>query len=277
VVAAPEAATEPPSNSEIDDVLSAFADFADLKSPFLTGHSQGVARLASEAARHAGLDDDDATALRRAGYVHDLGRVAISSRIWSTPQTLSPDDWEQVRLHPYYTNQVLARTPYLRSLAELASAHHERLDGSGYYRATSAAGLPLTARVLAAADTFQTKTEPRPHRPALSRDEAASHLREEATAGRLDRAAAEAVLAAAGQRGEAPVPPALTRREVEVLRLVARGASTREIARALSISPKTADGHLQRIYPKIGVGTRAGATLYAVNSGLVTQNRENSP
>jgi HD-GYP domain-containing protein (c-di-GMP phosphodiesterase class II) len=269
VVDAAEGTHEPPTESEVDDALSAFADFADLKSPFLAGHSPSVARLASDAAARAGLDVADTTALRRAGYVHDLGRVAVSSRVWSTSETLRPDEREQVRLHPYYTNQVLARTPYLRSIAELASAHHERLDGSGYYRGSHAPALPFNARVLAAADTFATKTEPRPHRPALDPEAAAAHVRAEASAGRLDSTAVEAVLAAAGQRADAPTPPTLTRREVEVLRLVARGASTKQVARALSISPKTVDGHLQRIYPKIGVGTRAGATLYAVRSGLV--------
>jgi HD-GYP domain-containing protein (c-di-GMP phosphodiesterase class II) len=269
VVEAPEGITGAPNEAEVDDALSAFADFADLKSPFLAGHSPSVAKLASEAAHHAGLGEDDATALRRAGYVHDLGRVAVSSHVWSTAETLRPDEQEQVRLHPYYTNQVLARTPYLRSIADLASTHHERLDGSGYYRGSRAAALSLNARVLAAADTFQTKTEPRPHRLALDADAAAAHLRKEADAGRLDRVAVEAVLTTAGQRGDAQVPQGLTRREVEVLRLVARGASTKQIARRLSISPKTVDGHLQRIYPKIGVGTRAGATLYAVRSGLV--------
>jgi HD-GYP domain-containing protein (c-di-GMP phosphodiesterase class II) len=201
--------------------------------------------------------------------VHDLGRVAVSSRVWSTSQTLTPDEREQVRLHPYYTNQVLARTPYLRSIAELASAHHERLDGSGYYRGSHGAALSFNARVLAAADTFSGKTEPRPHRPALDPEAAAAHLRTEAAAGRLDSTAVEAVLAAAGQRTDAPSASTLTRRELEVLRLIARGASTKQVARALTISPKTVDGHLQRIYPKIGVGTRAGATLYAVRSGLV--------
>jgi DNA-binding CsgD family transcriptional regulator len=197
---------------------------------------------------------------------------------------LTPHDQEQVRLHPYHTSQVLKRTPFLRSLDDIASAHHERLDGSGYYRGVPASALPATARVLAAADTFHAKLEPRPHREALGREAAASYVRGEASAGRLDPMAVEAVLTAAGQQGRAERSgPRLTPREVEILVQVARGGSMREIARALTISPKTVDGHLQRIYPKIGVSTRAGATLFAVQQGLLSpleqaaQKGENSP
>jgi DNA-binding CsgD family transcriptional regulator/ketosteroid isomerase-like protein len=156
----------------------------------------------------------------------------------------------------------------LRSLAEVASCHHERLDGSGYFRGSRGSSLSVHARILAAADVYQTKTENRPHRDALTADEAAAHLSAEADAGRLDRLAVDAVLATAGK----PRParhPRLTPREIEILAEVARGGSMREIARTLSISPKTVDGHLQRIYPKIGVSTRAGATLYTLEHGLL--------
>lgn len=128
------------------------------------------------------------------------------------------------------------------------------------------------ARVLAAADTCRTKLEPRPHRPALRLDEVADHLRAEAADGRLDGAAVDAVLEAAGRTGE-PAHPRLTPREIELLAVAARGGSMREIARELTISPKTVDGHLQRIYPKIGVTTRGGATLYAIEHGLLAGPR----
>jgi DNA-binding NarL/FixJ family response regulator len=164
----------------------------------------------------------------------------------------------------------------------VAISHHERIDGSGYYRGLPGSTLSVQARILAAADTFQTKTERRPHRRALTAAEAAAHLQAEAAAGRLDAAAAEAVLAAAGQpRSPGATASRLTPREVEILNEVATGRSMREIARALSISPKTVDGHLQRIYPKIGVSTRSGATLYAMEHGLLraprVQEGENSP
>jgi DNA-binding NarL/FixJ family response regulator len=167
---------------------------------------------------------------------------------------------------------VLSRTPFLRSLADIASSHHERLDGSGYHRGLSGTAIGAAARVLAAADAFHAKTEARPHRPALTPDEAASHVRAEAEAGRLDRVAVDAVVAVAGAAAPRPRAERLTPREIEILREVARGGSMREIARALTISPKTVDGHLQRIYPKIGVSTRAGATLYALEHGLMGEN-----
>jgi len=272
----------PPSEEEIDRALGALADLADLKSPYHVGHSSGVAELAAGAARCYGLGEADVTMLRRAGYVHDLGRIAVSSSVWECTGPLSSDQRERIRMHPYHTRQVLEPSPFLRSLAEVAISHHERLDGSGYYRGLPGPTLSVQARILAAADTFRTKTERRPHRAALTAAEAAGHLRAEAAAGRLDAAAVEAVLAAAGQpRSPDAAASRLTPREVEILTEVATGCSMREIARTLSISPKTVDGHLQRIYPKIGVSTRSGATLYAMEHGLLrtprVQEGENSP
>jgi HD-GYP domain-containing protein (c-di-GMP phosphodiesterase class II) len=273
MVAEPTPST-PPSAEEVDRALSALGDLADLKSPCLVGHSSGVAELAASAGRSYGLGHSDVTLLRRAGWVHDIGRIAVSAGVWACRRPLRPDQWERVRMHPYYTQQVLDRSPFLRSLNDVATAHHERLDGSGYYRGLPAPTLSVPARILAAADTYHAKTERRPHREALTPLEAGTHLRSEAKAGRLDPAAVEAVLAAAGQPA---VPSAtgvrLTPREVEILGQVALGGSMREIARTLSISPKTVDGHLQRIYPKIGVSTRSGATLYAMEHGLLPAQR----
>jgi HD-GYP domain-containing protein (c-di-GMP phosphodiesterase class II) len=283
VMAAEPVPSQPPDDDEIDRALAALGELADLKTTYHSGHSSGVAELAAAAARYYGLGDDDATLLLRAGHVHDIGRIAVSSGIWTSARPLSRDQRERVRMHPYYTGQVLDRSPFLRSLADVATAHHERLDSSGYYRGLPGTALSVPARILAAADTFRTKTERRPHREAMSPGQAAEHLREEAADGRLDRAAVEAVLAAAGE----PVEPSsaaarLTPREIDILREVALGGSMREIARALSISPKTVDGHLQRIYPKIGVSTRSGATIYAMECGLLPAQRavrqgENSP
>ena len=262
-----------PDEAALEDALAALGDFADLKSHFLVGHSRRVAELAGAAAREFGLPAETVVLVRRAGHLHDIGRVAISSGIWDAARPLRPDEAEKVRMHPYYTQQVLSRTPYLQTLAELASCHHERLDGSGYYRGLRGAALPAPSRVLAAADAYCTKTEVRPHRAAYSPDEASAYVRAEAAAGRLDAAAVESMLAAGGVPAPVTTSQRLTAREIDILREVARGGSMREIARALTISPKTVDGHLQRIYPKIGVSTRAGATLYALEHGLVTGDR----
>lgn len=231
----------------------------------------GLPDLASEAARRAGLPEEDALWLRRAGWVHDLGRVAISASIWGKPDPLSVAEWEQVRLHAYYTDRMLARVSWRPDMFVLATMHHERMNGSGYFRGTNASAQPNAARLLAAADTYQAMTEPRPHRAPLERKQAADELAREVRAGRIDAEAAEAVLEAAGERKRRrrTYVAGLTTREVEVLRLIARGLSTREIAMALTISPKTADKHTENIYMKAGVSSRAAATMFAMGHDLI--------
>ena len=202
---------------------------------------------------------------------YDLGRVGVSARVWGKEGPLSRAEWEQVRLHPYTTERVLDRAESLRDVAAVAAGHHERLDGSGYHRGVPAGVIAPPVRLLAAADAFHAMTEPRPHRPALRPEQAAGQLRREARAGRLDGDAVEAVVAAAGQ----PVArrrthaAGLTPREVEVLRLVARGLSIKAIAAELTVAPKTVDAHLQHIYSKAGVSTRAAATLFAAEHDLL--------
>ncbi|HEU5002621.1 MAG TPA: HD domain-containing phosphohydrolase [Actinomycetota bacterium] len=270
VMAEEPGAEEGLSSERLAEALRAMGDFADLKSHYLLGHSSGVAALASAAARGAGMGGD-AEMLYRAGLVHDIGRVGVNSRIWSTDRPLSADDWEQVRLHAYYTDRVVGRPAALKGVSQVASMHHERLDGSGYFRALPGGALGAPARLLAAADAFRAMQEPRPHRPAMDADQAARVLRDEVRAGRIDGDAADAVLAAAGQRPRKrrEQVAGLTEREVEVLRLLARGATKREIARQLVISPKTADAHVQHIYTKAGVSTRPAATMFALRHGLL--------
>ncbi|MFN8456425.1 MAG: HD domain-containing phosphohydrolase [Anaerolineae bacterium] len=262
------------SAAQFDVACQAMADFVDIKSVYTLGHSPGVAVLAAAAAQRAGLPPADVVALRRAGLLHDLGRTGVSTGIWDKSGPLSEREWEKVRLHPYYTERILARPASLAQLGTLAGLHHERLDGSGYHRGLLAAMLSPAARILAAADVYQALTEPRPHRPAFSIEAAIAEIRREMQAGRLDSEAVNCVLAAAGHR----VAPSrreqvggLSEREVEVLRLLARGHSTKQIAAALVISPKTADHHIQHIYTKIGVSTRAGATLFALEHNLLTE------
>ena len=245
------------------------ASFTDLLSPDFTGHSAAVADLSATAAASCGLDPAEVRAVRRAALVHDLGRVAVSAAIWNKPGHLTIDEWEQVRLHPYHTERILSRSPFLASFVPIAGAHHERLDRSGYHRGASGAELGLSARLLAAADSFHAMTEPRPHRPAFSHDDAARRLAQDASDGRLDPHAVSAVIAAAGQpTPRLPLPAGLTEREAEVLCLLAQGCQTKQIAHALGISTKTADRHIQNIYRKVGVSTRPAATLFAVDSGL---------
>jgi HD-GYP domain-containing protein (c-di-GMP phosphodiesterase class II) len=255
----------------IDSALAAIGDFADLLSPYFVGHSAGVAELAAEAGTRYALDSTAVVALRRAALVHDVGRVAVPVRIWQKPAGLTADEWERVRLHAYHTERILSHSPFLATLAPVASTHHERLDGSGYHRGLTTAVLTMPARLLAAADVFHAMTEPRPHRAALALADASRALLAEANAGRLDPDAVAAVLEAAGQPAPRVERPAgLTGREAEVIGLLARGLQTKQVARELGISAKTADRHIQNAYGKIGVSTRAAAALFAMQHGLAT-------
>jgi HD-GYP domain-containing protein (c-di-GMP phosphodiesterase class II) len=255
----------------VDRAVAAMGSFADLVSPYFSGHSAGVGTLAGSAAEACGIDAADVTAIRRAGLLHDLGRVTVHARIWQKPGPLAADDWEQVRLHPYQTERVLSRAPFLSALSPIAGAHHERLDGSGYHRGATGPELSFSARLLAAADAYHAMTEPRPHRDSLPPERAAEVLAEEASAGRLDADAVGAVLKAEGHRTPRLERPAgLTEREAEVVAMLARGLQTKQVARELGISAKTADRHIQNAYRKIGVSSRAAATVFAMEHGLVT-------
>jgi HD-GYP domain-containing protein (c-di-GMP phosphodiesterase class II) len=208
--------------------------------------------------------------LRRAGLVHDLGRLGISNSIWDKRGPLGQGEWERVRIHPYLTDRMLAHSEALAPLGAIAVAHRERLDGSGYPRGLSGAAISRPARILGAAEAYQAMREPRPHRPERSAGEAAAELRADVKAGRFDADAVEAVLGAAGHRvaRRREGPAGLTPREVEVLRLAARGLSNREVAARLVISPKTVANHIEHIYTKIDASTRAAASLFAMQHGL---------
>lgn len=256
----------------LDAALEAVAHFADLKSPWFRGHSTGVAVLAADAAREAGLPADDVTRVRRAALVHDIGKIGVSNGVWSKPGPLTMDQRERVRMHSYLTERVLQRCELLAPYSSVAAAHHERADGSGYHHGRTRDQLDPVAPLLGAADAYHAMCEDRPHRPALSARDAAELLCAEADAGRFSSAHVDAVLAAAGQRSgpfTVPRPAGLTEREVDVLRLIARGRSNKETARELGISPKTVGNHVEHIYAKANVRTRAGATLFALESGLL--------
>jgi HD-GYP domain-containing protein (c-di-GMP phosphodiesterase class II) len=263
------------SDEQLDSALAAIANFVDLKSPYTLGHSVAVADLAAEAGRRLGLPSEEVLMLRRAGYVHDFGRLGVSNSIWDRPGQLSAGEWERVRMYPYLTERMLRQSAALAPLGELAVQHRERLDGSGYPRGLSGGAISRQARVLGAADAYQSVREPRPHRPARSAAEAREVMREAVRSGRLDGAAADAVLEAAGHR----LPrrreglAGLTAREVEVLVLLARGMSNKQIAQRLVITPKTAGNHVEHIYAKIDASSRAGAAMFAVQHGLLPEEK----
>jgi putative nucleotidyltransferase with HDIG domain len=251
-----------------DRALLAVADFVDLKSPYTLGHARAVAELAAASAEQLG---ENSELLRRAALVHDLGRLGVSNTIWDKPGPLGAGEWERVRLHPYLTERMLHQSAALAPLAEIAVQHRERLDGSGYPKGLSGPAISRPARILGAVDAYQSMREPRPHRPALSPEHAAEELRADVRAGKRDAEAVAAVLTAAGH----PVgrrqewPAGLTTREVDVLRLVARGLSSKQIATELVITPKTARNHIEHIYTKIDASSRVAASLYATENGLL--------
>jgi HD-GYP domain-containing protein (c-di-GMP phosphodiesterase class II) len=260
--------------AELPRVAAAFGDLADLKTPWTHGHSRGVARLARAAAAGLRLDAQTAFRLEVSARLQDLGRLAVSNAIWEKRGALTGAEWEQVRMHPYHSERILATSSALEPMARAAGMHHERLDGSGYHRGCRARELSPAARVLAASDAFHAMMQERPHRRALGPERAGEELQREVRAGRLDRDAVAAVLeAAGGRRGRRRDlrPGGLSEREIEVARLVAAGCSNPEIARRLVISRRTAEHHVQHIYAKVGVSSRAALALFAHEHDLIPE------
>jgi HD-GYP domain-containing protein (c-di-GMP phosphodiesterase class II) len=264
--------------AEINRVAEAFGDLADLKTPWTHGHSAGVAKLARAAARSLRLDAQTAARLEVSARLGDLGRVAISNAVWEKPGPLTTAEWDQARMHSYHTERIMASSDALAPTARVAGMHHERLDGSGYYRGCAAREVPPAVRVLAAADAFHAMTQDRPHRRALPAEQAAEEVQREARGGRLDGDAAAAVLEAAGagrpRKRNSLRPAGLSEREVEVARLVAAGCSNPEIATRLVISRRTAEHHVQNIYAKVGVASRAGLALFVHEHHLIDETAE---
>ncbi|MEO8668222.1 MAG: HD domain-containing phosphohydrolase [Bauldia sp.] len=276
-------ALEPQPHAVLDETgceeaFLAIADMIDMRMPSTLGHSRAVAGLAEAAAKRMSLPAVDVRNIRWAAYIHDLGELSVPVSTWQRTGPLTPREADAARLHPYHGERALAALGDAGTgLAALVGYHHERLDGSGYHRGARGAALSPAARLLAAAEAFQTAREARPYRPAASDAATATKLRAAVREGGLDADAVEAVLAAAGQPSRNASPSrlaGLTPREIEVLRLIASGLTAKEAARQLEISPKTADNHIQNLYAKIGVTTRAGAALYALEHGLV--RRESS-
>jgi HD-GYP domain-containing protein (c-di-GMP phosphodiesterase class II) len=260
------------AGERVDAAFRAIAALTGLKSPWLREHSTGVAELAEAAAWRQGFTPESVTLVRRAALAHDLGRIGVSNAIWEKPGPLGFGEWERVRLHPHFTERAFAQSPALAPIGVLAGSHHERLDGSGYHRGTRGAALDPESRILAAADCYAAMREARPYRPALDATAAEAELVREADEGRLDSEAVDAVLAAAGhpvrQRAR-DLPAGLTERELEVLHVLVRGESNQQIATQLGISAKTVGHHVQHVYEKAGVRSRAAATLWAFENDLV--------
>jgi HD-GYP domain-containing protein (c-di-GMP phosphodiesterase class II) len=261
---------------DLDRVLLVAADFVDVKSPFMGGHSRRCARLAAEACRVLGLPDGAIDDVRRAALVHEFGITSISNAILDKPGDLTRVEFDRVELHPLMTEQLLRRSRALAALSPVASAHHERCDGTGYHRRVCVDRADAGACVLAATEVYVGMTTERADRPAHAGGAAAAELRSLAERGCLEPRATRAVLVAAGEaqpeassRRRGQHPGGLSQREVEVLGLAVLGLTKQQIADRLFIAPKTADHHIEHIYTKIGVSTRAAAALWAVEHEIV--------
>jgi HD-GYP domain-containing protein (c-di-GMP phosphodiesterase class II)/DNA-binding CsgD family transcriptional regulator len=256
------------SEDQIETVSEVIADFIDLKSPLIAGHSRSVATLVDAAARVARTSAAQRAELRRAALWHDIGYIAIGG----TARFDAAEGSERSRLHPYFAGRMVPRVPGLATIGAMIAEHHERLDGSGFHRGIRASDLSAPGRLLAVAEAYQNLVEDRPFRVTLTPSQAASRLRDEVKLGTLDGEAVASVLEAAGQgrRGKKiEFVAGLTAREVDVLVRLARGATTKDIGAELGLSPKTVDNHIQSIYGKLGVNTRGGATLFAMEHGLL--------
>lgn len=247
------------------------ADVVDLKLPWMTGFSRRVARAAAQCCEQLGMIDLR-DVVYRAGLIHGLGRAAVPNAIWALPSPLPASAWEKIRLVPYWTSRAGKQITALADEADIASYGYERLDGSGYFRGLSRSAIPRASQVLATAIIWEALRSDRPWRKALTVAEAVTHLRKEAEGGRLDLDIVEAIINPSHQHGTIrakATDTSLSPRETEVLRHISLGASNKETARLLGLSPSTVASHVESVFRKLDCSTRAAATLKALTLGLL--------
>lgn len=178
----------------IDNICVAFAEVIDAKSPFTYRHSTGVANTSGEIARWFGMSVKEQKMLRRAALLHDIGELSVPNAILEKPMKLNEEEWKVVKGHPYYTLQILKKIPGFARLSEDAAAHHERLDGSGYWRGWRSDQLSRYARILAVADIFDALHAKRPYRDSMPIEKVFEILRQDAPHA-LDLPCVEALIA----------------------------------------------------------------------------------
>jgi putative nucleotidyltransferase with HDIG domain len=152
---------------KLDDVCEAFATIIDIKSPYTHEHSRGVTSVAVSVCQRMGLPEDQVALVRRAALLHDIGKLSVPNSILDKPGKLTSAEWETIRLHPYYTQRILERIQGFGHLAFIASSHHERLDGTGYFRNLRTTQIPPAARAIAVADVYDALTSKRPYRKTV--------------------------------------------------------------------------------------------------------------
>lgn len=258
--------------------LELVGDVIDLKLPWMTGYSRRVARLARDCSARIGLDEALCRRTYKAGLIHGMGRASVPNAIWNAPEPLPASSLERLRLVPYWTSRAAGQIDGLALEAEIASFAFERRDGSGYFRGRSGTAMPQEGQIVAAAEQWVSLRTCRPGRVALTEAEALDRMKEEAEAGRFDQEVVAALLAsvlsnAPGKPAKPVAPvrgePSLSERELEVLRCISRGENTKQVARALGVSPRTVRTHVERLFLKLECSTRAAATLKAATRGLL--------
>jgi putative nucleotidyltransferase with HDIG domain len=176
----PASATLPATEETIDNICVAFSEVIDAKSPFTFWHSAGVADTAVRMAYAMSLRKAEVTLIRRAALLHDIGKLSVSNRILDKPEKLTSEEWMVMRRHPHYSGSILRRVPGFAAVSEIAASHHEKLDGSGYFRNLTADQLSLPARILTVADIYDALTAARPYREALPVEKALQMISKDA-------------------------------------------------------------------------------------------------
>lgn len=193
----------------LDAICLAFGSIVDAKSPFTFHHSQGVAKVAVAIASQMGLDKSRIVLLRHAALLHDLGKMALPNSILQKAGALNDREWLAVRAHPEHTYRILNSIRGCEEMSNIAASHHERLDGSGYFRGLTAENLPIEARILAMADVFEALSVRRPYRAAFPHErvltmlrKATPHAYDVVCLEALEQSGATAVLEEPGDRGK---------------------------------------------------------------------------
>lgn len=182
------------TEDSVDKICMAFAEIIDAKSPFTYRHSNGVAEAAVEIGQWFGMNAKGLKQLRRAALLHDIGKLSVPNSILEKPGRLTNEEWVSVKNHPYYTLEILKKIPGFERLSEDAAAHHEKLDGSGYWRGWGSEQMSRFARILAVADIFDALHAKRPYRDGLPLEKVFQMLREDAPRA-LDLPTVEALIA----------------------------------------------------------------------------------